>query len=148
MLFTYRIREKNDGSGYQNYPKWVNQKDRMPEKFRFVQNLFSLMSLSVRNCLLSRSPKGMLLWDGKVSQALGKEQALQNVTQEFIKNSKKHAIKFSRDISQVPQEKLFEAYISKFYSIRECEEYLFGSEESPRSISPISLPQNPSTAAS
>lgn len=128
-LFTYRIREKNDGSGYVNSPVHIDGENNTPEKYRFVQNIYCLMTLSVRNCLMIRNPKEMLLWDNKTVSKIGEINAENNVVSQLVENSKKHAKKFGRDISQLTDEKIFEGYISKFYNIRECEKYLFGNNE-------------------
>jgi UDP-N-acetylglucosamine pyrophosphorylase len=126
-LFTYRIREKLDGEGYKNDIRRVEGENNLPEKFRFVQNIFCLMGLSNRNCLILRNPKEMLMWDNKEVREKGHALAMSHIVDEYVKNAEKHAQKFGRDTSQIPKEKIFEGYISKFYNIRECEKYFFGN---------------------
>lgn len=126
-LFTYRIREKNDGEGYSNTVSPIkDQFDALPKNFRFEQNIFLLMSLSVRNCLIVRNPQEMLLWDSKTSSQEGERTSINRVVESFKQSSVKSAQKFGRDISHLKEEHLFEGFISKYYTIKEYEEFLFG----------------------
>lgn len=128
-LFTYRIREKNDGNGYENYPRHVDGVNNIPEKFKFVQNVFNLMSLSMRNCLMMRHSNKMLMWDSKTVEQVGEQAAINNVIEKFIQKSKNHAKKFNKPLNNISDAKIFEGYISKFYNIKECQEFLFGTNE-------------------
>jgi len=89
------------------------------------------MSLSVRNCLVVRNPQEMLLWDSKLLYAMGLQKSLESVEKRIKEDSRKHSLKFGRDITHLSEEKIFEGYIGKFYNIRECEKFYFGNNASP-----------------
>jgi UTP--glucose-1-phosphate uridylyltransferase len=105
-IFKQRIREKNDGQGYQNI---VSGKEthKLPENFRFAQNIFTLMSLSPRNCLVVRNSIEMLLWNHKTYQGVNEIDYFNNLVQQMIQNSKNHVSKLGRDFTHIPTEKVF-----------------------------------------
>jgi hypothetical protein len=84
-LFTYRIREKNDGEGYtDNSTRPVNtDKPPIPSNFRFVQNIFSLMSISNKNTLIIRNNSEILPWDNKTVKKLGMSKTIESVSSKL-----------------------------------------------------------------
>lgn len=76
---------------------------------------------------------------------------MEDVCQKLVQNAKAYAAKFGRDISQIPEERIFEAYISKYYNIRECERYLFGDSSirsSDMTLKTVTSSENRPTKAS
>ena len=137
-LFTYRIREKNDGEGYVNRPILKDGLKTIPSKFRFVQNIFGLLTLSVKNCLVIRNPKELLLWDNKSVHRMGLTTNIKLVEDTMLEKAKEFALKFNRDISSIGLDKIFEGYVSKYYNVKDYEQYLFGQQE----ISPLNSQVN------
>lgn len=97
-----------------------------------MQNVFSLFSISTNNALIARNSLEILPWDNKTVQNLGMQKTIENVSLKLLQNAEAYIAKFGRDTSQIPKEKIFECYISKYYNIREGEKFLFG-ENSVRS---------------
>jgi hypothetical protein len=54
------------------------------------------------------------------------QKTLENISEKLQKNAISYASKFGKDISNIPEEKIFDCYVSKYYNIRECEKHLFG----------------------
>lgn len=87
------------------------------------------MSISTNNTLILRKASELLLWDSKTVHRQGMETTVKKIGQQMMKNAIGYAERFGKDISHIPKEMIFEAYISKYYNIRECEKFLFGFGE-------------------
>ena len=129
LLFQYRIRELGDGNGLLNdVPENV---DKLPKKYRFVQNVFNLMKISSRNCLLLRNPNDMVLWDEKHDLPKSASPAeieavvvakMQNLSEKYFKRFDG----YETDDLGLTSEKKFEAFLRHYYNLKQCKKFLFG----------------------
>ena len=60
------------------------------------------------------------------------------VEAKMLEKAKEFALKFNKDISSIGLDKIFEGYVSKYYNVKDYEQYLFGQQE----ISPLNSQVN------